>query len=101
MDFVTVRELRAESAKVWAKIEAGEEVVITRNGKPFALLLNTNPEELESTLRAVRGQRFEATLRKMQAHAEQQSLSNMTMEEIDAEIALARQEKRARNAGGH
>jgi prevent-host-death family protein len=101
MDFVTVRELRAESAKVWAKIEAGEEVVITRNGKPFALLLNTKPEELESMLRAVRGQRFEATLRKMQAHAEQQSLSGMTMEEIDAEIALARKERRERNAGGH
>jgi len=69
MDFVTVRELRAESAKVWAKIEAGEEVVITRNGKPFALLLNTNPEELESTLRAVRGQRTQA-----QSHAEGQAL---------------------------
>jgi antitoxin (DNA-binding transcriptional repressor) of toxin-antitoxin stability system len=27
-------------------IEAGEEVVITRNGKPFALLLNTKPAEL-------------------------------------------------------
>jgi len=101
MDFVTVRELRAESAKVWAKIEAGEEVVITRNGKPFALLLNTKPEELESTLRAVRGQRFEASLRKMQKHAEQQGLNRMTMEEIDAEIALARQERRERNAGSH
>lgn len=101
MDFVTVRELRAESAKVWAKIEAGEEVVITRNGKPFALLLNTKPEELESLLQAVRGQRFEATLRKMQAHAEQQGLSGMTMEEIDAEIALVRKERRERNAGGH
>lgn len=101
MDFVTVRELRAESAKVWAKIEAGEEVVITRNGKPFALLLNTKPEELESVLRAVRGQRFESTLRKMQAHAERQGLSGMTMEEIDAEIALARKERRERNAGGH
>lgn len=100
MDFVTVRELRAEAAKVWAKIEAGEEVVITRNGKPFALLLNTKPGELESTLRAVRGQRFEANLRKMQEHAEQQGLSGMTMEEIDTEIALARKERRERNAGG-
>lgn len=101
MDFVTVRELRAESAKVWAKIEAGEEVVITRNGKPFALLLNTRPEELENVLRAVRGQRFEAALRKMQEHAERQGLSGMSMAEIDAEIALARQERRERNAGGH
>lgn len=100
MDFVTVRELRAESAKVWAKIEAGEEVVITRNGKPFALLVNTKPEELEATLRAVRGRRFDATLRKMQAHAEEQGVSAMSMDEIDAEIALARKERRERNVGG-
>jgi prevent-host-death family protein len=101
MDFVTVRQLRAESAKVWAKIEAGEEVVITRNGKPFALLVNTKPEDLESTLRAVRGERFAATVRKMQEHAAQNGVSEMSMEEIDAEIALARKERRERNAGGH
>lgn len=101
MDFVTVRELRAESAKVWAKIEAGEEVVITRNGKPFALLLNTKPEELENMLRAVRGERFAATVRKMQEHAVEHGVSEMSMEEIDAEIAQARKERRERNAGGH
>jgi prevent-host-death family protein len=100
MDFVTVRELRAESAKVWAKIEAGEEVVITRNGKPFALLVNTNPEELENTLRAIRGERFAANVRKLQAYAAQQGLDKMTMEDIDAEIAAARKERRRRNAGG-
>jgi hypothetical protein len=56
---------------------------------------------LERVLRAVRGQRFEANLHKMQEHAEQQGLSSMTMEEIDTEIALARKERRERNAGGH
>lgn len=100
MDFVTVRELRAESSKVWKKIEAGEEVVITRNGKPFALLLNTRPEELENTLRAVRGERFAATVRKMQEHAVKLGLDKMSMEEIDAEIAAARNERRKRDAGG-
>ncbi len=100
MDFVTVRELRAESAKVWEKVEAGEEVVITRNGKPFALLLNTRPDELENMLRAIRAERFGATVRKMQAHAQQAGLSDMTMEEIDTEIAAMRKERRERNAGG-
>ena len=52
MDFVTVRELRAESGKVWEKIEAGEEIVITRNGKPFALLVHTEPGELVFPVRA-------------------------------------------------
>jgi prevent-host-death family protein len=101
MDFVTVRELRAQSAKIWEKIEAGEEVVVTRNGKPFALLVNTRPEELENTLRAIRGERFAANLRKMQEHAARQGLDKMTMEEIDAEIAAARKERRERNAGGN
>lgn len=99
MDFVTVRELRAESAKVWEKVEAGEEVVITRNGKPFALLLNARPDELENMLRAVRAERFGATVRKMQAHAQRAGLSGMTMDEIDAEIAAMRKERRERNAG--
>lgn len=101
MDFVTVRELRAESAKVWEKIEAGEEVVVTRNGKPFALLLNASPDELEDMLRAVRAERFGAAVRRMRAEAERRGISNMSMEEIDAEIALARKERRERNAGGH
>jgi len=99
MDFVSVRELRAESAKVWAKIEAGEEVVITRNGKPFALLLNTKPEELESTLRAVRWNRFNQLLAEQHKRAAEAGLDTLTMEEIDAEIALVRKERRERNAG--
>jgi prevent-host-death family protein len=100
MDFVTVRELRAELAKVWAKIEAGEEVVITRNGKPFALLVNTTPEELETMLRAIRGERFAANVRKLRAVAARQGLDKLTMEDIDAEIAAARREGHGRNAGG-
>ncbi len=101
MDFVTVRELRTDAAKVWEKVDAGEEVVLTRNGKPFALLLNAKPDELENMLRAVRAERFAVTVRKMQEHAERQGLSNMSMEEIDTEIALMRKERRERNAGSH
>ncbi len=43
MDYVTVRELREKSREIWQRIEAGEEFVVTRNGKPFALLLQPNP----------------------------------------------------------
>jgi prevent-host-death family protein len=98
MDFVTVRELRAESAKVWEKLEAGEEVVITRNGKPFALLVHTEPGQVEQTLRAIRAERFAATVRKMQQHAANRGLDKMTQEEINAEIALARKERMAAGA---
>jgi prevent-host-death family protein len=99
MDFVTARELRSESAKVWEKLEAGEEIVVTRNGKPFAVLIHTEPQELEATLHAIRAERFATTVRKMQQRAVEQGLDKMTMDEIDAEIATMRKERRERNAG--
>lgn len=101
MDFVTVRELRTESAKIWDKIEAGEEMVITRNGKPFAVLVHTRPDQLEQTLRAIRDARFQAALDETRRIAREHGLDRMSMEEIDAEIALARKERRERLAGGH
>jgi antitoxin (DNA-binding transcriptional repressor) of toxin-antitoxin stability system len=54
MDFVTVRELRSASAKLWERLESGEDLVVTRNGKPFALLVHTAPAEIEEKLSALR-----------------------------------------------
>ena len=54
MDYVTVRELREKSGEIWQRVEAGEEFVITRNGKPFALLVHTEPTSAEDRLRALR-----------------------------------------------
>ncbi|MBI3525513.1 MAG: type II toxin-antitoxin system Phd/YefM family antitoxin [Betaproteobacteria bacterium] len=100
MDFVTVRELRAESAKVWEKLEAGEEVVVTRNGKPFAILAHTEPAELEEKLRALRWARFDRLLAEQRQRAAESGRDRMTLEEIDAEIAAARRRRRKHNAGG-
>jgi prevent-host-death family protein len=97
MDFVTVRELRAESGKVWEKVEAGEEMVVTRNGKPFALLVHTDPADIEAKLRALRWAHFDRLLAETQAQSRAQGLDQMSMEEIDAEIAASRRE---RHAGG-
>jgi antitoxin (DNA-binding transcriptional repressor) of toxin-antitoxin stability system len=101
MDFVTTKELRAESGKVWAKLEAGEEIVITRNGKPFALLVHTEPAQLESNLRDWRQARFDRLLMEQHQRAIELGLDKMTMEEIDAEIAAARKERRERVESGH
>ena len=101
MEFVTVRELRADSAKVWEKIAGGKEVVITRNGTPFAIMVPTQPSEVESNLRALRWARFDAALKEMHRHAAETGLDKMTLEEINAEIAAARKERSEREASGH
>ena len=101
MDFVTVRELRTDSARVWDKIAAGEEFVITRNGTPFAIMVPTKPSEVEDKLRAIRAASFGAAVRELQRQAAEAGTDRMTLEEINAEIAAARKERRAREAGGH
>ena len=69
MDFITVGQMRAESAKVWVKIAAGEEIVIMRKGKPIAIMVATQPCEIEEKLRALRAARFAAALPGTQHHA--------------------------------
>ena len=100
MEFVTVRELRAESAKVWDKIAAGEELVITRNGKPFAIMAPTQPSEVEDKLRALRSASFDRLLAEQHKRSVALGLDKMTLDEINAEIALARKEMRERNESG-
>ena len=101
MEFVTVSELRTDSARIWEQIAAGKEFVITRNGKPFAIMAPTQPSEVEDKIRALRAAGFGAALRQMQRHAAKTGLDKMTLEEINAEIAAARKERRERETSGH
>jgi prevent-host-death family protein len=94
MDYVTVRELREKSGEIWQRVEAGEEFVVTRNGKPFALLVHTEPGEVEAALRAHRASRFGAVLDRIQAHARESGADQLTEKDIQAEIDAVRRERR-------
>lgn len=94
MDYVTVRELREKSGAIWQRVEAGEEFVVTRNGKPFAVLLHTRPNAVERTLRAHRAARFGEVLDQLQAQARASGSDKLSDEEIQAEIDDARREQR-------
>ena len=58
MRFVTVRELRSQSADVWRRLAKEPEMVITSNGKPVAILSAVLPEGLEESLAALPGPRL-------------------------------------------
>lgn len=94
MDYVTVRELREKSGDIWQRVEAGEEFVVTRNGKPFALLVHTEPSEVEAALRAHRAARFGTALARVQAQAHASGADQLTDDEIQAEIDAVRAERR-------
>jgi prevent-host-death family protein len=94
MKFITVRDLRTTPAQVWKALPEEQEIVITNNGKPIALLTPLTDTDLEDTLASVRQARAINAVKKMQAGAVAEGISGMTMEEIDKEIRAYRKSKK-------
>lgn len=94
MDYITVREFRTRPASIWQRLKAERELVITRNGKPFAVLAYTESNRVEQSLRAIRRARFEEALRVQHQRALATGLERMSLKEINAEIATARRASR-------
>ena len=77
MDFISIGQIRTDSAKVWDKIAAGQELVILRKGKPIAIMVAAQPCEIESKLLALRAARFVAALPVTQHHVGETTPDNV------------------------
>lgn len=95
MDYITVRELRDKSGEIWDRVEAGEEFVVTRNGKSLALLVHVAPHAVEERLRALRLSRMADLVKGIQDDARASGADRLTEADIEAEIQAARRERRA------
>lgn len=93
MRFISVREMNTKPKEVWKKIKE-EELVITLNGKPIALLSAVSEETLEKTLRMIRRSRALMALEEMQKKSLASGLDKMTNAEIEAEIWAVRKNRR-------
>ena len=93
MDFVSVRQLRTESAAVWEALAAAKALVITSNGKPIAVLSATTGATLEASLAALRQARAQLAVAAMQRRAKETGAEKLTLEDINAEIEAARRQR--------
>lgn len=94
MKFITVRDIRTSPAQIWKQLPDEQELVITNNGKPIALLTPISDETLEQTLSAVRRARAANALRRMQQSSRDRGLDQLTQEEIEAEIRDTRRDNK-------
>ena len=92
MNFYTVRDLRVMPKSIWENLSDGNEVIITNNGKPTALMLDISDDNFEETLRAVKQAQAMMTINTMRKRAAEAGF--MTDDEINAEINAARDETR-------
>jgi len=94
MKFVSVRDLRTNTAQLRKELQAEGEIIVTANGKPFAIMTGVTPETVEEELRAIRSARAQEALRRIRRRAKAKGLDRLTIEEIDSIIAKARRERR-------
>lgn len=100
MDYVTVKDLRTGPIEVWDRVAAGEELVLTRDGKPFAVVVPTAPSDVEETLRALRLRSFGKAVDQARRQAQEGGSDVLTDAEIEAEVSAVRQSRRASTARG-
>ena len=90
MDFVSVRELRSQSAAVWRSLAREKDLVVTSNGKPIAVLSATTASTLEESLAALRQARAQLAVAAMQRRASETGIDRMTLDEVNAEFGAVR-----------
>ena len=54
MTFYSVRDLRTDTKGMWESLSSGNEVVITNNGKPAALMIDIPADSFDEVVQAVR-----------------------------------------------
>lgn len=90
MKFLSVRDLRSQSAKIWKELPQQREMIITNNGRPIAILAAINEANLEESLSAFRAARAVEAAAYLQRRSVEQGTDRILHEEIDAEIKAVR-----------
>ncbi len=93
MRFVSVRELRGNSAEVWRELAEEREMIITSNGKPIAILSAVSEETLEESLADIRRARAISAVDNMQLASVKAGTSRTSLGEINAEVAAVRSKR--------
>ena len=93
MRFISVRDLSTKPREIWTKIKE-EEVVITSNGKPIALLSGVTEETLEKMVRSIRRSRAIIALEEMQKKSLELGLDKLTDSQIESEIQAVRSSRK-------
>ena len=88
VEFYSVRDFRTASKAVWESLARGDEVIITNNGKPAALMIEIPEGRFNETVQAVRQARAMIAFNNMRGKAA--AAGFMSDEDIEAAIAEAR-----------
>ena len=90
MNFYSVRDLRTDSKTMWQELYGGNEIIITNNGKPSALMINIPEGLFDETVQAIRQAKAMIALNNMRDKAAAEGFKSDG--EIDALLSKIRGE---------
>lgn len=88
MNFYSMRDLRTESKNMWADLKRGDEVILTNNGRPSAIMIDIPEGGFDDVVQAVRQAKAMIALNSMRQRAAREGFKDD--EEIEALINEAR-----------
>ncbi len=94
LKFINFRTLRNTPSAVWKELSESEAVAIVANGETKAIMLAVQSGDPEEALDLVRQLRAQRALSRLRAAAEASGASELTQEEIEAEVRAARARRR-------
>jgi antitoxin (DNA-binding transcriptional repressor) of toxin-antitoxin stability system len=94
MKFLSFREQRGNSARVWRELPKEREMVVTSNGRPVALLTAVDQGTVEQSLSAWRRVRAIQAISDIQQESMRKGIDQLAMTDIVAEITRVRQGRR-------
>ena len=94
MKFLTVRDLRNKSSQIWRDLKDEQEMVITNNGRPVAILSSISDENFEASISSIRRARAIEAMTALQKDSVRQKTNEISLEEIDKEIRSVRQSRK-------
>ena len=94
MKFLSTRELRNRPGYV-RDLAREDDLVLTANGKPIAILLGVEEDQLEETARAIRQAKAQLALSRMRKQAARRGLERTSLAALNAEVRAVRSKRKS------
>lgn len=93
MEYVSIRDMRTRAGEVWQQLKEDGDLIVTSNGKPFALMVSLEDEDVEQMIATFRRTRAQMAVSQLRKEAAISGANRLSAAEIDAEIRQARRDR--------
>lgn len=92
MKFISTRELRNRPGAV-RELAQKEDLVLTADGKPIAILMGIENDDVEQAALILRQARAQRALTRMRSHASRSGVAQLSGRALEAEIRAVRRKR--------